>query len=75
MMAGATAGAFTVTLRDLELLPAEFVAVTVNVETPTAVGVPLIAPLEELKPRPAGSEPLLTLHVIGAVPEAANVSE
>ena len=74
MTAGAIVGAFTVRLSALELLPAEFVAVAVNVETPTAVGVPLIAPVEETKLRPAGNDPLVTLHVIGVVPVAANVS-
>ena len=38
------------------------VTLTVKVEVPEVVGVPEIAPEEEFRLRPAGSEPLLTLH-------------
>lgn len=43
----------------------------VKVEVPDAVGVPVIAPDDAFKVRPAGSEPLLMLHVYGAVPPVA----
>src|SRR5215831_16966193 len=35
---------------------------------PAAVGVPVIAPVEEFKVRPAGSDPLATENVNGATP-------
>ena len=72
---GAVAGAFTGRLISAEWLPAVFVAVTMNVETPAVVGVPLIAPVEEPRASPAGSVPLVTFHMIGAVPVAAKVCE
>ena len=41
----------------------ESVTVTVKLEVPEAVGVPVIAPLEALRLSPAGSEPLVTFQV------------
>ena len=38
------------------------VTLTVKVEVPDAVGVPEMAPDEEFRLRPAGSEPLLTVQ-------------
>ena len=38
----------------------ESVAVTVKLEVPKAVGVPVMAPLEPLRLSPAGSEPLVS---------------
>ena len=66
-------GLLIVIERLLELLPAVFVAVTVNVLVAAVVGVPLITPVLALSDNPAGSEPLVMLHVIGAVPVAASV--
>jgi hypothetical protein len=66
-------GVFTVRVSDLELEPPALVALTVKVKMPAAVGVPLMMPLEDAKENPAGSAPLVTLHVIGAVPVAARV--
>jgi hypothetical protein len=66
-------GVFTVRLSDLELAPPALVALTVKVKMPAAVGVPLMMPVEDAKEIPAGSVPLVTLHVIGAVPVAARV--
>jgi hypothetical protein len=66
-------GAFTVILNDLELEPPAFVAVIVGVKTPAAVGVPLMTPVEDPRLSPAGSVPLVTLQIIGAVPVAARV--
>jgi len=37
----------------------------------SAAGVPLIAPVDVLSDRPAGSVPVVTVHVYGAVPPAA----
>jgi hypothetical protein len=64
-------GVFTMTLSDLELKPPGLTAVTVKAEVPAAAGVPLMTPVEDPKDKPAGSAPLVTLHVIGAVPVAA----
>ena len=75
VMEGGVAGAFTVRLNPLELLPAELVAVTVKLETPAAVGVPLRTPVDEPRLNPAGSVPLATVQVMGAVPLAARVWE
>jgi hypothetical protein len=68
-------GAFTVRLSCFEFEPPAFVAVTVGVKTPAAVGVPLMTPVDVAKDNPAGSAPLVTLHVIDAVPVAAIVCE
>ena len=46
-----------------------------NVEVPAVVGVPLMAPVEALRPRPAGRLPLATDQVIGPVPVALNRAE
>ena len=66
-------GVFTVRLNCVELEPPALVAVIVNVNTPAAVGVPMMIPVEDPKESPAGSVPLATVHVIGAVPVAARV--
>ena len=48
----------------------------VKLETPTVVGVPVIAPLVELSVRPAGRLPLQSTRRYGSVPPlAANVAE
>ena len=54
-------------------LPALLVALTVKVELPAAVGVPLILPVSLFRLRPAGRLPLSMLHVMGAVPSAVRV--
>ncbi len=59
----------------LELFPATFVAVIVNVKRPVEEGVPLTFPVEELKIRPAGSFPPVTVHPIGVAPDANMVCE
>ena len=69
------AGVLTVRVSSLELLPTELLAVTVNVETPAAVGVPPSTPVEAPRVRPAGSVPLVTAQEMGAVPVAAMVCE
>jgi hypothetical protein len=45
------------------------------VETPAAIGLPLMMPPEEPRLSPAGSVPLVTAHVIGVVPAAIRVCE
>jgi len=57
-----------------ELVPAAFFAWTVKECVPVELGVPLITPVEESE-RPGGSEPLVTDHSIGAVPDVVRVSE
>ena len=54
-------------------LPALLVALTVKVEVPAAVGVPLISPVSLFRLRPVGQSPFSTLHVIGVVPSALRV--
>ena len=75
VMEGGVAAAVTVRLNCLELLPDALVALTVNVETPAAVGVPLMVPVEEPRLSPAGSVPPVTAHVIGVVPAATRLRE
>ena len=72
-MEGGVGGALTIRLNWVELEPAALVAVMVKVKTPVAVGIPLIMPVEDPKESPAGSAPLVTLHVMGAVPVAARL--
>ena len=57
----------------LVALPALFSALTVNVDVPAVVGIPLITPVLAFSVRPPGKLPALTLHVIEAVPVAARV--
>lgn len=40
-----------------------FTALTVNLDVPAVVGVPVIAPVEVLRVSPAGKEPEITDHV------------
>ena len=68
------AAALTVIVSDLVLLPAEFDAVTANVNVPAAVGVPLIVPVDALSDKPVGNVPLDMLHVMGVVPLAVKVA-
>lgn len=65
-----TAGAFTVRLSWSEFEPPAFDAMSVGVNTPADVGVPLMTPVDGAKESPAGKAPLVTLQVIGAVPVA-----
>ena len=52
-------------------LPALLVAVTVKVEVPAVVGVPVILP-SSLRRNPAGRVPLVTLHVMVGSPVASS---
>ena len=58
-------------LKVFETLPAVFKALTLNLNRPVLVGVPLITPVDELNDKPFGSEPLTLPKVIGLVPDAA----
>jgi len=53
-------------------LPASFVATTVKLNVPAAVGIPDIVPLDVFKLMPVGSVPLVIDHVIGTIPIAAS---
>ena len=57
-------------LRFIVPLPATFVALTVKLYVPIAVGIPVIAPVLSFRLKPAGSVPLDIDHVIGVVPAA-----
>jgi len=70
---GATGAGEITMLRALVLSPAVLDALTVKLEVPVVVGVPLIVAPDKVNP--AGKLPLTILHVIGPVPVAANVSE
>jgi len=65
--------AVTTMLRALVPLPVAFVALTVKLNVPIAVGVPVIAPVASFKLRPAGSVRLDIDQVIGVVPVAASL--
>jgi len=52
------------------VFPAESVTVALKVEAPRVLGVPVIAPVEVLRVKPAGREPLM-LNVYGGVPPPA----
>jgi hypothetical protein len=67
--------AFTANPSAAELLPNAFVALTVKLAVPIAVGVPLMTPVDPFSERPAGRDPFVTAHVIGVLPEAARVTE
>jgi hypothetical protein len=68
-------GTFTVKLNGSDPLPNALVAVTLKAATPTAVGVPLMTPVEVFNANPAGKAPLVTPQVRGALPEAVRVWE
>ena len=53
--------------------PTEFVALTVKLNVPVAVGIPVIAPLVAFRFRPVGSAPFPIDQVIGVVPVAASL--
>ena len=61
--------------REVVEVPQLLEACTVNVAIAAAVGVPEIVPVEALSASPAGSEPAVTVQVIGAVPVAVSVCE
>ena len=57
-------------LRFIVSLPASFFALTVNMDVPIIVGIPVIAPVLSFKLKPVGSVPLEIDQVIGVVPAA-----
>ena len=63
----------TAILRFIMAFPAEFAALTVKLNVPDAVGIPVIAPVVSFKLKPAGSVRLEIDQVIGVVPVAASV--
>ena len=65
-----TGAVFTVRFNWSEFVPPAFDAISVGVNTPSAVGVPLMTPVETAKESPAGKMPFVTLQVTGAVPVA-----
>jgi hypothetical protein len=73
VIVGTAALAFMTMLSALVALPTLFVALTVKLNVPAVVGVPVIAPVLEFKLKPAGRLPTVIDHVIGAVPVAVSV--
>ena len=51
--------------------PAKSVAVTMKLNTPAVVGVPVMAPVAPLSASPVGRAPLVMAYVYGAVPPEA----
>ena len=62
--------AVIVMLRSFIPVPAEFVALTVKLNVPIVIGVPVIVPDDAFRLKPAGSVPTEIDHVIGVVPVA-----
>jgi len=60
-------------LRFTVAFPTEFVALTVKLNVPVTVGIPVIAPVDAFRLRPVGIVPPLTAQVIGVVPVAASL--
>ena len=56
-------------------LPDESTALAVKLNVPEVVGVPVIAPVEAFKVRPAGREPELIEKVYGETPPPATKLE
>src|SRR5262245_47046663 len=54
---------------------AESVTWTFTLKTPSVVGVPVMAPVDLLRPRPGGSTPPATLQAYGAVPANAGTED
>jgi hypothetical protein len=63
----------TLIFNDFELFPAEFSALTVNVDVTAVVGVPEITPVLVLRLKPTGRVPLVIDNVICTVPLAVSV--
>jgi len=57
-------------LRAFVPLPAEFVALTVKLNVPIVVGVPVIVPDDAFRLKPAGSVPTEIDQTIGVAPVA-----
>ena len=55
------------------VFPALLVALTIKLEYPGVVGVPVIAPVDVFKLRPPGSFPSAKAQVIGVVPVTVRV--
>ena len=64
--------AVTTILMSLELFPAILFALTVKLDVPIAVGMPLIVPVVSFKLKPVGSVPFDIDQVIGVVPVAVS---
>jgi hypothetical protein len=60
-------------LKDFELIPMEFSALTVKYDVPTVVGVPEIVPLFAFNVKPGGIVPPETDQAIGVDPLALSL--
>ena len=65
--------AVTTILMLLVLFPAELVALTVKLDVPVTVGMPVIVPVVSFKFMPVGNVPLDIDQVIGVVPVAVSL--
>jgi len=73
VIAGATAELLMSMFKPFLAFPALLVAMIAKFEFPAVVGVPVIAPVDVFKLRPAGRLPVARAHVIGVVPVAVRV--
>ena len=71
VMIGGGVGRLTTMLRACVSCPSPFSALRVNMNVPTAVGVPLIVLPESV--RPDGRLPLAIVHAMGVSPSAVSV--
>ena len=65
--------AVTTILMLFVLFPAELVALTVKLDVPITVGMPVIVPVVSFRLKPVGSVPLDIDQVIGVVPVAVSL--
>jgi hypothetical protein len=63
----------TVILSCFVVFPATFVALTVKLFVPVAIGVPEINPVSAFRFKPTGREPFAIAQVIGVVPVAVSL--
>ena len=73
MILGGINAGFTTILSALVALPPKLRALTVKLDVPAAVGVPVIAPVLLLSFKPAGREPAVMVQTMGVWPVAARV--
>ena len=56
-------------------LPVESTTWAVKLNVPAVVGVPVMAPVDELSVKPAGNEPVMIENVYGGTPPVATSDE
>ena len=68
-----TGSAAITIVRGFVILPVVFVALTVRLDVPIAVEIPVMAPEVSFRLKPTGRLPLAIAQVIGVVPVAVNL--